>query len=422
MAKASPQSIRRIRNNLGSTEKVTNGKLQMADGHKRNSYSVDSNVTLQPKQPNWTSQPRSPTRRVSDEYQGTGVGRSVVGVANPRQQPQQERQSRSRRPHVYEDVDCDDDVPPVMPSLMTDSHTRTRSWVENHNERLWASEDVQRSDSAEGHHRGDRVVEMTGSLWASKNREMQQPRGGVKERRPHPRMTRLGRSAFPPPPMTVESDVLSSSFRHSSRIASLPNTHLPGVGGIPSSRMLIQAATGSSAHPARSKRISYGMAVGASPVEIPNQDIPMRDTNHTRREVDRSERFSSSDHYTTRMRAHSREEAWQTEGYGGSRGHTHGMYAQQFNSLQRQVSPPHHPGHHYQSSRRSSESGGESYGGTYLLQDTPREHYSRYSGGSHGDPRSGRIVKSQRAFSSDMPHQRIEGVGTGPVPNRESFL
>ena len=267
---------------------------------------------------------------------------------------------------------------------------------------------------------------MTGSLWASKNREMQQPRGGVKERRQHPRMTRLGRSAFPPPPMAVESDVLGSSFHHGSRTASLPNTHLTGIGGMPSSRRIIPGTSTSSGHQPRSKRISYGMAVGVSPVELPDKDIPMRDTSHTRREVDRSERLSSSDHYSSRMRAHSREDAWQTEGYGGSRGHTHqghahGMYTQQYNSLQRQVSPPHHQGHHYQSSRRSSDSGGDGYGGPYLLQDSAREHYSRYSGGSHGNPRGGRIVP-QRAYSSDMPHQRIEGVGPAPIPNRESFL
>ena len=317
---------------------------------------------------------------------------------------------------MYEDVEN----VPVMPALMSDSHARTRSWVENHNERLWAAEDVQRSDSAEGHHRG---IEMTGSLWASKNRE---PRGGAKERRQYPRMTRLGRSAFPPPPMTVESDVLGSSFQHSSRTASLPNTHLTGIGGIPSSRRIIAGAATSSGHQPRSKRISYGMAVGVSPVELPDKDIPMRDTSHTRREVDRSDRLTSSDHYSSRMRTHSRDETWQTEGYGGSRGHTHqghahGLYTQQFNSLQRQVSPPHHQGHHYQSSRRSSDSGGDSYGGPYLLQDSGREHYSHYSGGSHGNPRGGRIVP-QRAYSSDMPHQRIEGVGGAPIPNRESFL
>ena len=350
-------------------------------------------------------------------------------MANARQQQQQQdRRSRLRRPHVYEDVETAE-APPIMPAFTSDSHARTRSWVESHNERLWASEEVQRSDSAEGHHRGDRLA---GSMWASKNREVQQQRGGAqqqrggaKERRQQPRMTRLGRSGFAPPPMTVESDVLGPAF-HSSRTASLPNAHLAGMGETPSSRRLVPPPTTSSttAHQGRSKRISYGIAVGDSPIDLPNKDIPMRDVSHTRtREPDRGERFSSSDHYASRMRARAREEPWQTEGYGGSRSHTHGMYNRRYNSAQRQVSPPQYPApHQYQSSRRSSESSGDGYGGGYnILQESVHEHYSRYGGGSHGDTRSGRIVP-QRTYSNDLPHQRIEGVGPTPVTNRESYL
>ena len=414
---------------------MSNGRLYQQEGLKRNSFSVESH--LQPKQPNWSNQSRAPSRRISDEYHGAPIG----GVANQRQQQQQQdRRSRVRRPHVYEDVESPENTPvvPVVP-VLTDSHARTRSWVESHTERLWSAEEVERSDSAEGHRHGDRHGdrhgEPTGSIWASRNRDGQQPRGGAKERR-QPRMTRLGRghlpTAYAPPPMTVESDVITPpSFHHGSRTVSLPSTHLPGMphslGGGTSSRRVTPPST-STPHKPGSKRISYGMAVGISPVDLPDKDVPMRDPGRpSRREGERHERFSSSDHYSTRMRARAREEAWQTEGYGSRshthQGHTHSMYARQYNSLQRQMSPPTHQPHHYQSSRRSSESSGDGYGGgsstSYVLQDSSGQgHFSRYSG-SHGGSR-GRIP--QRTFSNDLPQQRVEGAGPNPIPNRESYL
>lgn len=433
LAKASPQLVRRIRNNLGSSEKVSNGKL-FSEGMKRNSYSIEGSASLQPKQPNWASQPRSPTRRISDEYHGASFGGGEMGVANSRQT---ERKSRLRRPHAYEDVESAAEVMPVL----TDSHARTRSWVESHNERMWPGEEVERSDSAEGYRHGDRHgdrhAEMTGSIWASKNRDGGgTQRGGVKERR-QPRMTRLGhhQTAYAPPPMTVESDVIGPPFRHSSRAASLPNAHLPGMpqSFVPpgsGSRRIPPPISGTT-HKPGSKRISYGMAVGISPIDIPDRDIPMRESSRPRRgEMDQRERFSSSDSYTSRMRSHHREgsDSWQTDTYvappSGSRSHTHhghahhSMYGRQgYNSLQRQMSPPQQ---HYQSSRRSSESGGDGFGGYILKDSSIPEHYPRYGSG-HGGSR-GRLGP-QRTFSNERPIQRVEGVGHVPnQPNRESYL
>ena len=400
LAKASPQSVRRIKNNLGSSERFSNGRVQSSEGNKRNSLIPDGNMSLQPKQQNWSNRSHVPNHHGSEEYHiFTGSGR----INPPRQQ---DRHSKIRRPHVYEDVDTTDDQPVPQPHVPTDSHARTRSWVESHNERRWVAEDVERSDSAEGYRRG----EVTGSMWATRNREGQQPRGSREKKQP--RMTRLGRghlpTAFAPPPMTVESEILGSSYHHSTRTSSMPATHLQGIGS--TSRRMSPAATGTL--PVGSKRISYGMAVGVSPIDMP---IQIRESGHGRRDVDRNERFSSSEHYTSRARARSREEAWQTDGYSpGHRSHSHTMYPRQYGSLQRQMSPPQHP---YQPSRRrSSESNGDGYGiesGAYIIQD--QEHYRGYSGSR------GRIVP-QRTYSSDIPHQRLEGVGPSPIPNRESYL
>ena len=419
-------------------------------------------MTLQPKQHNWASQPKSLTRRISDEYSGSGVG-----VANswqlPRQQ-QQERRQKMKRSHVYEDVESPEPQPPMI-HVSADSHARTRSWVESHNERMWGSEDIERSDSAEGHRRGEghRHGDVAvGSLWASRNRPEgsggghHQMRGAhpssSKERRNHPRMSRLSgrghlQTAFAPPPMTVESDFLGPSY---SRAASLPTSHLAaGLTGSSSRRISPGTPTGHQG--LGSKKISYSIAVGVSPVDIPDKDTPLHHSGRGRRETEqRGERFSSSEHYTSsttgHMRSRSRdggERSWQgvtteTGGYGSSSrsshthhqgpqgGHAHhtGMYPRQFNSLQRQLSPPQvqaQPQQHYSSSsRRSSESSRDSYGGSYILQDNPQDHYSHYS--REGSRGGGRIVP-QRTYSNDMPHgQRVEGMGPSPIPNRESYL
>ena len=460
LAKASPQAVRRIKNNLGSNERVSNGRLEV----KRNSFNEGS-MSLQPKQPNWTSQLKSPTRRVSDEY-----SLSSVGVANSRPlsyQPQQDRRQKMKRTHVYEDVESPEPQPPPMIHVSADSHARTRSWVESHNERMWANEDIERSDSAEGHRRGDghRHGDIAvGSLWASRNRpegsggHHHQIRGAhpsssssSKERRNQPRMSRLGGRghAFAPPPMTVESDFLGSSY---SRAASLPTSHLSASLAGSSSRRLPGTTSGHKG--LGSKKTSYSIAVGVSPVDIPDKDTPLHHGGRGRREVEqqtRGERFSSSEHFTSsttgRMRSRSREggeQSWQgmaTDAPGGyvssSRsshalhqgGHGHhagGMYPRQFNSLQRQLSPPQQiqaqpPQHHYasSSSRRSSESSRDSYGGGYILQDN-QDHYSHY--GRDASRGGGRILP-QRTYSNDAPHgQRVEGMGPSPIPNRESYL
>ena len=96
------------------------------------------------------------------------------------------------------------------------------------------------------------------------------------------------------------------------------------------------------------------------------------------------------------------------------------MYPRQFNSLQRQLSPPQH---HYtsSSSRRLSESSRDSYSGGYVVQDN-QDHYSHYGreAASRGGGGGSRIVP-QRTYSNDAPHgQRMDGMG--PIPNRESYL
>ena len=447
---------------------MSNGRL---GDTKRNSFNEGSLTALQPKQPNW---PKSPTRRISDEYSSSGVG-----MANSRQlahhhQQQDNRRQKMKRTHVYEDVESPE--PPII-HVSADSHARTRSWVESHNERMWGNDDVSRSDSAEGHRRGEghRHGDTVGSLWASRNRPEVSGGGGhhhqtrgthssssssssSKERRNHPKMSRLGggrghlQTAFAPPPMTVESELLGPSY---SRAASLPTSHLTaGLAGTSSRRM-------NSGTPTKlgSKKISYSMAMAVSPVDMPDKDMPLHHSGRGRRELEqqkqqqRGERFSSSEQYTSsttgRMRVRSRdggEQAWQPAdtggGYGSSSsrsshahhqgGHAHhtGMYPRQFNSLQRQLSPPQiqgqPPQHHYtsSSSRRSSESSRDSYGGSYVVQDN-QDHYSHYSreagsrGGGGGAPR----IVPQRSYSNDPPHgQRMDGMGPSPIPNRESYL
>ena len=454
LAKASPQAVRRIKNNLTGNERVSNGRLSLSEA-KRNSL-IEANMTLQPKQHNWTNQPRSPTRRVSEEYLGSSSGVGVVmGGGNSRYQPQQQdRRQKVRRPHVYEDVESPEMAPPII-HVSADSHARTRSWVESHNERLWASEDVERSDSAEGHRRGE--MSSVGSLWASRNR----PDGGgqpltrgilpsssssSKERRQQPRLTRLGgrghlQTAFAPPPMTVESDILGSSY---SRAASLPTSHLTaGVAGSGSKR----STPGSIGTPTGHHKISYGMAVGISPIDIPDKDASR--SGRGWRNMDRKERFASSERYTssTGDRVRSRglremgggEQGWQGVDTGPTyatsprshaqqgQGHTHrsGTYARQYNSLQRQLSPPQlqphpqQPQHHYSSSRRSSESSRDAY----IIQDN-QEHYTHYGGGQ-GSSRGNRAI-SNRTYSNDQIARGQRGLDAdmcpNSIPNRESYL
>ena len=436
---------------------MSNGRLSHHSDAKRNSFNEGSLMALQPKQPNW---PKSPTRRISDEYSSSGVG-----VANSRQLPhhqqQDHRRQKMKRTHVYEDVESPEPQPPTI-HVSVDSHARTRSWVESHNERMWGSDDINRSDSAEGHRRGEghHHGDAVGSLWASRNRpegsggghhhqtREPHPSSSSKERRNHPRMSRLGggrghlQTAFAPPPMTVESELLGPSY---SRAASLPTSHLTaGLAGTSSRRM------NSSTHTKLgSKKISYSMAVGVSPVDMPDKDMPIHHSGRGRREMEqqRGERFSSSEHYTSsttgRVRSRSRDggdQAWQpgattdTGGYGSSSsrsGHAHhtGMYPRQFNSLQRQLSPPQiqgqPPQHHYtsSSSRRLSESSRDSYSGGYVVQDN-QDHYSHYGreAASRGGGGGSRIVP-QRTYSNDAPHgQRMDGMGPSPIPNRESYL
>ena len=401
LLKASPLSVRRIQNNLSTSSDGTT-RSRSFDGKKRNSL-IDflppkQLNTLSPQQQQLTERTNEFSLQSSTVYRNksndsgyrTTVPSPSAGQSGdvrkkpPRQHVYEdvERVGRIRAPrHSYEDVDSHD--PP------TDPISRTKNWVKQHNEIGWSTE-----------RQGE---EPTGSMWATKNRERaghsreKKESVGKKPSRSRSPLT----SSLPPHTVDHHQDLVSpyhtsthhASPHHTSTLPHMMYTNRRSTG----SSNTLPVGTSISA----SRRVSYANAITDRPSLL--ADLPVKES---RKERDRADTFTSSDHYSPHHCYHG-DDSWKTESYSSyhsftpshhhnTPSHHHNHHRRQYSSLQRTTPPSQRA---LLSRRRSS--------------DTPMESSETrqlsYSLSGHG---SG--VSLHRTYSSDSPPERGEGPIRGP--------
>ena len=222
LASASPQSLRRIKNNLSGGE-----TFQIRSTEPNRNSLIAVNGSLPPKQSNWESS-GGVQLRVANQSVDSGVS----SPGDHQRSPDGEQTTRPRRSrHTYEDVE-QRSRPPVRHNyedveILTAprvTNSRTSNWVNTHSEIGWGKKEGQR--------------EGTGSMWAPQNRA----------RRPHrqesfdERERDLTRTYNAP---TTNSRSYSQRQRTSN---TLPTPSSPGV----------------------KRRISYVSAMGGPPTDSPN--------------------------------------------------------------------------------------------------------------------------------------------------------
>ena len=199
LAKASPQSVRRIKNNLRE-----GGKIRSTDPKRHSFIPIEGSLSLQPKQSNWdTPNPRQTTtnRSVDSGVSSPGDQRSpeVVKPAAPKSRKTRhtyevvERNPRHPVRHNYEDVEG-------FPAKSTENVSRTSNWINTHSELGWG---IDRQSGRES----------TGSMWAPRNREQ-------KEKRDRKRASqRLSTDSISPPNVDRERDLTMTYHEPSLRTA-----------------------------------------------------------------------------------------------------------------------------------------------------------------------------------------------------------
>lgn len=340
LAKASPQSVRRIQNNL--REGV---KIRSTDPKRHSFIPIEGSLTLQPKQSNWdTPNPRQTTanRSVDSGVSSPGDQRSpeVVKPTPNKQRKSRhvyeevERSTRPQTRHAYEDVEGSG-------AKSSEKGSRTSNWVNTHSELGWGI------GSQSGR-------ESTGSMWAPRNR-------GQKEKRERKRSSqRLSTDSISPPDRERDLTMTYHEPSHRPVIANHRGTGIPANYSSPS-RISSTLPNSSGVQ----RRVSYLSAVNPTDLERPR------------------ERFTASEQYVESRYGSSHR-------YSHGQGHKH-MRPRQYDSLQsssRQQPPP--------VRRRSSASSGGGGGGedyerlqevkAHLLQQRINKPVQPHRTQSHGRP------------------------------------
>ncbi len=160
LASASPQSLRRIKNNLSSSE-----TFQIRSTEPNRNSMIAINGTLPPKQPKQTNWETSGAhQRVANQSVDSGVSSPGDHQRSPDGDQTRSRKSR----HVYEDVERSrppvrhnyEDVEILTAPRVTNS--RTSNWVNTHSEIGWGKKE---GSGREG----------SGSMWAPQNRTRRAP-------------------------------------------------------------------------------------------------------------------------------------------------------------------------------------------------------------------------------------------------------
>ncbi len=400
MTKASPQSIRRIKNNLSGGD-VSSPRSPT----KRHSTHIESNSM---KVSNWT---------------GSGILTSDSSRSHLRsslsnlQTPPIESEGAKRRPvrHAYEDVEIMSAEDKKKPS-----ESRTMSWVNRHQELNWGRPNA-------------RDREMTGSLWS---REQQIKRSTSREKVRLPLSTSSGgRPRKQSQSSRVEPDESHDlyrpykgsspqlSYQHhqhvSSSSSSVPQPQMYGGSAHHSSHFPSSSSSthhhgpSSSSAASKSRRVSYLSAM-TEPA-----DVPVRESSNHHK--DRDERFSVSEQVPARYQQHmygKGRDSWKTEAHGESRyahpspSHVSQQRVKKYSTLQQDYhhAPPTVAGHSHSLTRRRSSD---------TLESPIRQAAQNSLGSSRyyhqPQPTRTRETRTHRTFSNDTTY-RSRGADEGSSP------
>ena len=234
LEKASPMTLRRIKNDFTTVKGVGAVKSSSSD-NKRNSFiQIEGTIPLQPKQHNWegsaqllpqyrsdtlksnrSSSPGHRSPEAAAPQQQVSLGGSIP-YRNPKHhvQQQQQQQQLPQQHHQQQHSSAEG----------SDSVSRTRHWVNHHREMGWGK-DGERDESRE----------LRGSMWASRNREQPQrqhvqPRDKKEKRRlTKPRQQLV--TSYPSPVEPAHEFLASFSGSSSFRTSSLPSSDIHDTGG-----------------------------------------------------------------------------------------------------------------------------------------------------------------------------------------------
>ena len=287
MTKASPQSVRRIKNNIEGGAKVTRMPAQRHSTHE---------ATFQ-KVANWNgsglaNEGRNHMRASHSSLQSSGL--------------ENEAPKKRMIRHTYEDVEFNG-----KGDGRKKQDSRTRNWVNDHSEINW------------GRPSNTKERELTGSLWAGKNRDQQMHRATSREKlRPAKssgRVVKPENSRQDEDPRDFfksyqgSSPQLSNYHRKhshhnssmsSSSTSSVPqpqpygsSSHFQHHHAPPSSttKAAVPPSSTSSSGSSKSRRPSYLTAVSTD-------DMPVRESSS--RQKDREDRFSVSEQVPSRYKQH----------------------------------------------------------------------------------------------------------------------
>lgn len=406
LATASPKTVRRIKNNTGASD----------NSLKR--YSANFGST--PKQMNRTSSgnlayststkgflQRTSDSSITGQVQSPSPGFSEGDFDSPTGRKKMVR-------HAYEDVDLEQQKEQERKGLH--SNSRTINWINHHTEMNW------------GRDKEEPSLEITGSMWAHKNRERQNAKEKVKSSAGG---IGGGGGRRPNRQRSDQRDLVSSyhgpsphhSYRQQNSVPAQPWT---GTNGLPDKI-------------GRPRRVSYQHAMGDP------ADVPVRDTSSHHRLREDKFSISHSEHLLPTLHQRgggasssnsNRDDSWKGESYSANRQYTSRLsprhqhqhtITSKYGSLQRDLtaSATYRPRRNSESSDPSLERRGKGYhvhqhsGGGHIPDPSDLTvergghgyHHHQHSGGLIQDPsveRGGRGYRRQHSggHPSDVSRER----------------
>lgn len=429
LTKASPKTVRRIKNKLAAADEQSNSL-------KRRSTTHSEVLAQTPKVFNWTG---SGNLNHSDASRGH-LHSSFSSIQTPPSQGDGEGAKRRVVRHSYEDVDISrlraaGEGGGQDEERKKQEDSRTISWINHHQEMNWG--------------RDAREREMQGSMWSSRNREQQRSTSKDKLRQPQPplgvgggkRGGRAGRTEEdsrdifasyqgPSPQPSYRQHLPGSSS--SSSVSSVPQPHLPS-----SNHRTFQSSTSSSSGTLpKSRRTSYMTAMG-EPADLPVRESP---THHrTRRE--REDRFTTSEQVAPRhqpsgiggsIHGRGQREPWNLDVAGQAGRYNvrpspspHGTQQRvnKYNGLQRDIPSPSSAHVNSLTRRRSSDAmelspvrQGSTSGTGHHYQQQQQQHHQQHQRHQQQRSVSRDGLRPHRTYSNDKTHGG-GGVGGEEIPH-----
>jgi len=420
MTKASPQSVRRIKNNLeGGEANGTRNPAQRHSTHESTFHKVNNN---------WNS-----TNLANQSSEGRGHMRASLSSLQSSSLENEGPKKRIVR-HAYEDVE----LTMKGDGKKKQEDSRTMNWVNHHSEINW------------GRSGNTRERELPGSLWSTRNRDQQVHRAPSREKLRHAQSG--GRTRKPESSRQEEdsrdffksyqgsSPQLSTyhnkhahrnSSISSSSTSSVPqpqpygsSTHIHHPHAPPSSSTKVAAlpSSTSSSGPSKSRRPSYLTAVANA------DDMPIRESSS--RQKDREDRFTASEQVPSRykhasnMHGHPRD-TWKGEDTDSSRyahpspSHLAQQRVNKYSTRQQDYrqAPPTMTGHAQSLTRRRSSDTLESpirqaqtaslVGSRYYYHQQPPARSASRDGRTHRTYSNDRLYGNRGSDEGNSPPQPI---------------